>query len=648
MDNNCIISRDKKLNPEILQILNETYNEFIQMYGEKHSSYIKEKIESMTDKVKKVSLYYTGPIASAHSEKGIIYSESKILFAVLKHELWHVFNNSANDRNVSLQHIPIEYIQQLDNNGYMKQQYTKKMEEYKEKFRDEPERLKFLLTDYENYRDNKFDFDDSPVEMWTEWFSTQTHLNDMEENFWDWGEGYFTRTKSSDSYYDSYINVASMISCLIPKEKLLDMYLNTKEYKTGFSFPEMQKEFDEKYADALQEEDKDKYKYPYLKIMMNVKEISENARINPEIALEKLNDSMKICFNAYCLKLENIKDIDIEKAKEIYSEIKFMQEHMVWNVDINKMQDEEYIVSLGKVQNKFREMLSSLDLEDSEINQMYTNIDYTIDNPFEIIPKAQKIVERITDDKSEDKNKIAIIDNYKTMTDKNGIKNNLYNSLFSLLGEKKYKLMFTQYANEENEKSNDLIRIVEKIEKANNNEEFKLIYEDIYELYSQKLENTLNVEENIELEFREYSKEIVELQKNGLFDENTKSYLPGLERVISIYNSKAMSYESKIDVITQNSIKEEIEQGSTQEQATIRANFIPNMYKQKLDEQRIAIDKQRENQLSQMERIKRDNYFITPLQVGKATINVPTIDKMNAQRVQNKNMLRSQEENIKI
>ena len=255
-----IISKDSSLNPIVYDILNEAYHEFRQMYGDKHSDYIKTLIESITDKVEKAGLYYFGPIATAHAQMGVRYTESDKLSAVLKHEMWHVYNDSASDREKSLQHIPQRYINKLRQNGYLEKLYAKTMEDYKERWKDEPERLEFLLTDFETFVNSRFDFEDSPVEIWTEWFNSQTHLKDMQENFWDWGDGYFTKSLSSDSFYDSYINIASMISCIIPKEKLLEMYLQTGEYQTDYSYPEMLEEFDERYANSLDGEESEKYK----------------------------------------------------------------------------------------------------------------------------------------------------------------------------------------------------------------------------------------------------------------------------------------------------------------------------------------------------------------------------------------------------
>lgn len=148
--NEDIISKDKNIETVIYQILNECYYEFKQVYGEKHGQHIKELIESITDKVKKADLYYTGSIATAHSQMGVVYTDSDILSAVLKHEMWHVYNNSASDKDKSLTYIPERYMLKLEQSGYLKNLYIKTMEEYKEKFKDEPER-KVIRNVFTNY-----------------------------------------------------------------------------------------------------------------------------------------------------------------------------------------------------------------------------------------------------------------------------------------------------------------------------------------------------------------------------------------------------------------------------------------------------------------------------------------------------------------
>lgn len=644
---NDIISKDSGLDPRVYDILNEAYHEFRQMYGDKHSDYIKTLIEGITDKVQKADLYYFGPIATAHAQMGVRYTESDKLSAVLKHEMWHVYNNSASDREKSLQHIPQKYIDKLLQNGYLEEIYTKKMENYKESWKDEPERLELLLTDFETFINSRFDFEDSQVEMWTEWFNSQTHLKDMKENFWDWGDGYFTKSLSSDSFYDSYINIASMISCIIPKEKLLEMYLQTGEYQTDYSYPEMLEEFDERYANSLNGEESEKYKYPYLKIIMDTKMVSDNARKNPSVALTALQSCMKTCFNAYLQKLKSIENIDFEQAKKIYSEIKYMQEQMVWNADISKMQELECIQAMSKVQDKFKSMLQGLDLGNSEVMQMLENIDYTADNPFKFVEGGEKISRKIISTQRENKtNLISINGNYKVHVGKNGIKDNLYSTLFALLGDKKYNLLYENFQDNDllNSKDNILLKFYKQIEEATADEDFITIYNSIYELYGQKLEDTLKINENIERYFEGYSKEIVELQKNGLFNEKNKMYLPGLEQIIDIYNKKVQAYEQEIDKITEDDIQRNLKEGRTRELAERFAQRIPNMYKSKLSEQQARISTQRENQALQYMELNKTAYSISTQEIGKTTINVPTLDKKNAEIIEQTELMRNKTE----
>ena len=69
-------AKDSGLDPIVYDILNEAYHEFRQMYGDKHSDHIKKIIESITDKVEKNILYYFAPIATAHAQNGVRYTET--------------------------------------------------------------------------------------------------------------------------------------------------------------------------------------------------------------------------------------------------------------------------------------------------------------------------------------------------------------------------------------------------------------------------------------------------------------------------------------------------------------------------------------------------------------------------------------------
>ena len=628
-DKDNIASKDINIYKTVYQILNEAYHEFKQTYGEKHSGHIKELIESITDKVKIAPHYYSGAIASAHSEMGVVYTKSDKLSAVLKHEMWHIYNNSAQDREKSLQYIPERYMEQLESNGYLRKTYQTAMEEYKEKWKDEPERLEFLLIDYKKYKNDRFDFDDSPVEMWTEWFNSKTHLKDMQDNFWDWGDGYYTKSYSSDSFYDSYINIADMISCIIPKEKLLEMYLQTTDYKTDYSYPEMLEEFDTKYAEALNESEKREYKYPYLKMILDVKTVSDNARKNPTVAREALQSCMTTCFNSYLIKLNNIQEMDMEKAQNIYSEIKYMQEQMVWNTDISKMQELDHTKAMEKIQEKFKQLMQKMDIEKPEVQNMLETIDYKESNPYVFIENGEEISKKIIETQNDDKGQLVDINGYKANVGTEGIKGNLYSSLFTLLGDKKYNLLFENF---NNGTDNILLDFYKMIESATNESDIVNIYNKIYELYADKLESTLKTDENIAFLFERYSKEIVELQRNALFDDKEQKYFPKLEQIIDIYQQKAHIYEQEVDKVTEKEIQKYLSEGRTIEQATKWAERVPNIYKKELNEQKNRMNEQRKNQVTEYQKLQEEKPTVklrlfSEQDIGKNTINRDVLRK---------------------
>ena len=195
-----------------------------------------------------------------------------------------------------------------------------------------------------------------------------------------------------------------------------------------------------------------------VKKVKNIKMVSDNARKNPSVALTALQSCMKTCFNAYLQKLEVIENIDFEQAKKIYSEIKYMQEQMVWNTDISKMQDLDYIQAMNRVQDKFKSILQGLDLENPEVRQMLESIDYTADNPFKFIEDGEKISRKIISTQREDKtNLISMGGTYKVHVGENGIKDNLYSTLFALLGDKKYNLLYENFQDDDPLKSKENI-----------------------------------------------------------------------------------------------------------------------------------------------------------------------------------------------
>ena len=152
------------------------------------------------------------------------------------------------------------------------------------------------------------------------------------------------------------------------------------------------------------------------------------------------------------------------------------------------------------------------------------------------------------------------------------------------------------------------------------------IYNKIYELYADKLESTLKTDENIAFLFERYSKEIVELQKNALFDDKEQKYFPKLEQIIDIYQQKAHIYEQEVDKVTEKEIQKYLSEGGTIEQATKRAERVPNIYKKELNEQKNRMNEQRKNQVTEYQKLQEEKPTVklrlfSEQEIGKNTIN---------------------------
>jgi uncharacterized protein (DUF1919 family) len=154
------------------------------------------------------------------------------------------------------------------------------------------------------------------------------------------------------------------------------------------------------------------------------------------------------------------------------------------------MQDLDYIQAMSKIQDKFKSMLQELDLENPEVMQMLENIDYTADNPFKFVEDGEKISRKIISTQRENKTNLISIDgNYKVHVGKNGIKDNLYSTLFALLGNRKYNLLYEKFQDNDgrNSKENILLKFHKQIEEATTDEDFiTKPYDNLYYSYHHK------------------------------------------------------------------------------------------------------------------------------------------------------------------
>ena len=432
--------KDKNLDSDIVRIFTEIYEDFISVHGEKHKDRVKQLLENISAKVKKRDLYMDA-LASANSQMGVVYGKSFKLSPILKHELFHVFNDSAFDSKDSLAYIPERYKKIFEDKGIIRKQYDISQNERKERFKNAPEILEMVLTDYETFREQFVLGDgEQEVEKWTEWFNTKTNTRDMKNNFWNWGDGFYTKSLSSKSFYDCYINLAEMVSKLFPKEKILDMFMDNPSYRTEYTYKHLIDEFDEQYSSSLSEEERKEYVYPYLKVMMDTLIISDNARKDNAKASNAYQSCTNTLFKAYLQKINSIKQFEKEDLKRIYTDIKDLQDSMMWNVDVEKMRDLEYIQTLTQIQERFKQMCYEIDdkQQDAEITQMIEQIGYDSCNHYQKIMGGEDIARDIFIATNDNRNEILAIDEFTTNVGNNGIKGNLYESLRILFGDETF------------------------------------------------------------------------------------------------------------------------------------------------------------------------------------------------------------------
>ena len=560
--------KDKNLDSDIVRIFTEIYEDFISVHGEKHKDRIKQLLENISSKVKKKDLYMDA-LASANSQMGVVYGKSSKLSPILKHELFHVFNDSAIDSKDSLAYMPERYKAIFEDKGIIRRQYDISQNERKERFKNAPEILEMVLTDYETFREQFVLGDgEQEVEKWTEWFNTKTNTRDMKNNFWNWGDGFYTKSVSSKSFYDCYINLAEIVSKLFPKDKILDMFMDNPSYRTEYTYKHLIDEFDEQYANSLSEEERKEYAYPYLKVMIDTLTINENARKDNSKAGSAYQSCTNTLFKAYLQKIYSITQFGKEELKSIYADIKDLQDSMMWNVDIEEMKDLEYIQTLTQIQGRFKQMCYEIDdkQQDAEITQMTEQIDYDSYNHYQKIMGAEDIARDILITPNDNKNETFAIDVFTTKVGSNGIKGNLYESLRVLFGDETFNLLFEEYQNEQisfltdSSNGNKLVKLYNKINSANKESEYFSIYKEIYELYNKKMEERLITDENIDSELEKVSKEIIQLQQCALFNSENLRFHPDLENIIDNYSGKVQEYKEFITRITETRIKEEGEE----------------------------------------------------------------------------------------
>ena len=585
--------KNSELEEIIIRIFNETYEDFVNKYGEKHKEYIKQMLENISDKVQKIEMY-EGALAAANVTKGIVYGKSDELPAILKHELWHVFNESSFATETSYAKLPERYINFLDNAGIIRKEYEIKMKEYQEKWKDKPDVLKYLLVDYDTFLKN-YNLGGSETEKWTEWFNSRTNVRDMKERYVDLGNGFYMGGKSSSSLYDYYINLCDMISCIIPEDKLLDMHLNTEHHKTDYSFQKMISDFDNNYSMSLDENEREKYGFPYLKILCETRIIDENAKKNDKVTLEAIQSCMDTCFKAYLCKMNNFEKPTGSNLKSMYSEIKKMQKYMVWNVDIEKMEGLPYIQEMLKIEDKFKEMCGNLEKENPEIQQMMNNIGYKDENEFEKINNGDEIAKKIfakNDGNYEEKQ----YGEYTVKVNETGIKGNLYKNTRIVFGDTIFNQLLKKCNDQEDNEISKLYQMIENI----NDTDVKSIeqtYNYLYSLYENKMNSILITDENSSSDFKNCYNDIKQMQELALFQNEDKKYIENFENILNLYKQKVEEFKKYIDYATKVGIKETLEK--TGYDSSNSKNKLAMDKKDELDDYIFYINETQKNRINE-------------------------------------------------
>lgn len=185
-----------------------------------------------------------------------------------------------------------------------------------------------------------------------------------------------------------------------------------------------------------------------------------------------------------------------------------------------------------------------------------------------------------------------------------------------MLGDEKFNLLFQELENNNSLDSNDniMLQIHKQITQATTEEEIMSVYDTIYQLYENKMQKDLSRNENIEYLFNRYSEQILQLQDNALLDKTNNKYLPSLERIISLYQERAIAFENVMQEKVETDIRQRIQEtGKPKEVVGFVHYKILNMLKDNLHLKIDSIESKRNEQME-------DTLTISTQDLGKETL----------------------------
>lgn len=436
----------------VLMIIDEFKAEFEREYGEKYLSYLGEQLDFLIPKVR-LAFNFDGQTSAAIFPRELVYIPNGLkILPIMKHEIWHWICHSGHIET------PDNYREHLQNNEQFFQTYNVHGRPYG----------RFIHSI----------FDQNEDERWTEWFASNTAKKDFEQKFIPYNRGFFFTQNVEGTTYSWLLQAADIVSCLIPKEKILQMRLNNPQHDTFFSFNDYVREFDNMYAEALTPEEKQTFKYPYLKVILENNQLENSVQSDMDMAFEISNQMISFLFRAYLIKLDKIEKIDEVSLRNVYNEIKFMQSRMPLNVNSSRLEGLEYIHVMEVIQDKFIEMCSGF----PQLEELKSGVNYKLNlTPLKLYDGSD--LPEILFEKHDEKEKTT---RNKELT-KEEIQKNLYVSLKIALGTDIYKYAFKEFCGEN--EYNPLLDIATRINNLKSMEEVDSIYSKIYGIMNEKIGN---------------------------------------------------------------------------------------------------------------------------------------------------------------
>ncbi|MDD2376931.1 MAG: hypothetical protein PHD15_05970 [Clostridia bacterium] len=321
-------------------------------------------------------------------------------------------------------------------------------------------------------------------------------------------DGSYVTNDFFGSYYDSGLNLFGTLSSIIGEDKIVDLHLG------HITLSEIMKDFDEKYSDSLDKNEIKKFNTPMIKLLYNMNNVYEN------LDSKEYESALNTLHKAYEIKLSNLDIKKIEDVEKTYNEIKNMQNMMLFSVPQEKMENEEYIKSIERIEENFIQKVNCLKLNIST-QQFIDNISYK--NVIPISIDDSKRLSKMIIASNNNANIEEQFNDYTLSVDETkDKKNGLYRSLFNA-----YQLVKDSLYNHCDEMQG-MLKNIEKLDSIKSEEEYINLYSTLYEQINEKAKTNMHnfmSAENLKSEFsierfKNIKSQIEIIKKSAYVDKN--------------------------------------------------------------------------------------------------------------------------------